>query len=85
MYGVIALGFTRVSNLYFMTVRIGPLMYGVMYGVIALGFTSVWGHCSRFHKSFESLLHDGTDWAPHAEGVGATNDFEQTAGGEFLD
>ena len=43
------------------------------------------GHCSRFHKSFEFVLHDGAGGDVDAEGVGAADDFEQAAGGEFFD
>ena len=43
-----------------------------------------WGHCSRFHKSLE-FVHNGADEDANTEGVGATDDFEQAAGGEFFD
>jgi hypothetical protein len=46
-----------------------------------------WGHCSRFHKISVSDSHDGADGDvdADAEGVGAADDFEQAAGGEFFD
>lgn len=45
---------------------------------------SEWGQCSRFHMGLESILHNGGGGDENAGVVGAADDFEQAAGGEFF-
>jgi hypothetical protein len=41
------------------------------------------GHRSRFHTAHELFIHDEVN--ADTEGIGAADDLEQAAGGEFFD